>query len=322
MLAATNMLSLNFIALGASLAAVFWTAGKTLAACVAFSQKHAISPFVVGAIIIGFGTSSPELAVSILASLKEQGAISIGNVIGSNIANLSLVAGAAALVGGIYVNRQILKWYFPIVLVISLLPGLLMLDSELGQIDGIILLLTLAVILFLFLKQKRTTVEQESDIHQIARKIRRPEINLFIYLILLVVVSEIAVRTAVNISQILNIDPIIIGLTVIAVGTSLPELAAALTGVYYKQHDIAIGNILGSNVYNALGVLGAAVVIHPVPASNDILFRYFPIMGGITVLLWLLFALSRKMCITKISGVLLLGYFVSFLTFLYFSSTT
>ena len=315
------MLTVNFIILATTLVFIFWSADRLLTSAVAISDRHAISPIVVGTIIIGIGTSSPEIGVSVLAALSAQAEIAVGNAIGSNIANLWLVCGTAALISGICVDRQILYRLFPPAIAASLLPALLLLDLNLSRSDGIILLVTLPAILYLFARRHlpKTTAEEESGVHQAAEKLKSPWLSLAVYLVILLAACETAVWAAVEIAEMLNLSKLVIGLSVIAIGTSLPELAAALVSAYRRQHSIAIGNILGSNTFNSLGVLAIVALIHPVTVPKEALYRDSAVMLGATLLLWMLFMLSRKLCIGKGGGLLSLILFFSYLALLYVS---
>ena len=319
------MLVYNFIILCFALAIIFWSADRLIIASVALSDRWKIPPLIVGAVIIGFGTSSPELAVSVLAALDNESLISIGNVFGSNIANLSLVAGSAALFTGICIDQQTLTRRFPVLIAATLLPGLLIINLALSRIDAILMLVGLGGFLFLLVREStETTLQTEPNsedetMRQNARRLKFPIIWLLTSLIVLLISCNITVRMAVTIAEALHISKLVIGLTVIAIGTSLPELAAALIGAYHKQHSIAIGNILGSNIFNSLGVLGVAALIHPTSVPAELLYRDFSITLGLTLLIWLLFIVSRNHCIKKKEGLLLLSSFTIYLVWLYFS---
>ncbi len=320
------MLAVYSIAFVAALAVILYSADRLLIAAIALSHRYRVPPLIVGAVIIGCGTSSPELAVSISSALNHESLMAIGNAFGSNIANLGLVAGSAALFTGIHTDRNVLKYRFPLVIAASLLPGLLILNFTLSRMDAALMLFVLGGILYALIRPFPQSIASSSEIedesvHQAADRINQPELRLLISLAALLIGCEIAVRTAITIAETLDISKLIIGLTIIAIGTSLPELAAALVSVYRKQHSIAIGNIIGSNIFNSLGVLGFATLIHPTNVPAELLYRDFIVMFGITLLVWLFFALPQKHCMGRKEGVLLLAGFSAYLVWLYFSAT-
>lgn len=318
------MLTYSMI-LAAALAAVFWSADRLLISAVALSHRYSIPPLITGIIIIGLGTSSPELAVSILAALNQESLIAVGNAFGSNIANLGLVVGTAALLKGMQISRDTLVRSFPMVTAATLLAGGLCANFSLSRTDATVMLLALGAILFVLIHLSTLTTAQncETDgenMRQSATRIIHPGVWLAASLAVLLLGSEIAVRAAIMIAETMNIDKLIIGLTIIAIGTSLPELAAALVSVYRKQHSIAIGNILGSNIFNSLGVLGVTALIHPTSIPAEFIHRDFIAVIGITLLVWLLFALPRKHHLGSAAGLLLIAAFSAYLIWVYFSS--
>ncbi len=283
-----------------------------------------VSPLIIGLIIVGFGTSAPEILVSGTAALQGNPELGFGNAIGSNIANIALVLGAAALIMPLKVDSQTLRREFPALLAVSLATFFLVLDGHISRIDSGILLVGIVVILFLLAyiashkKSSDPLVEEfnEEIPHDIS--IRRGLVWLIVGLCLLIVSAEILVWGAVKIAQTFGISDLIIGLTVIAIGTSLPELAASIMSAIRDEHDLIIGNIIGSNMFNLLAVIGIAGMISPGEFPADALSRDMPIMLGLTiVLLFMAFGLRGAARISRYKGAVLLSGFVAYEYILY-----
>lgn len=287
-----------------------------------------IAPLIIGVVVLGFGTSMPEIIVSILASLDDSPGLAIGNVVGSNIANIGLVLGFAALIAPIVVKSSILKRELPLLLVISSAGILLIIDGDLDRTDGVLLLATLIGVMFWMIKANSTPAAKadpmESEIEQELEEV--PELTLkqsIIYLILglivLIVSAKMMVWGAVEIAHFFGVSEMIIGLTIVAVGTSLPELAAAVAAARKNEADLMIGNILGSNLFNLLAVMSMPALIAPGKVDDTVLLLDYPIMLLITLAM-LLVALPRKGAaeITRFEGAILLGSYIAYLAFLYY----
>lgn len=287
-----------------------------------------IAPLIIGVVVLGFGTSMPEIIVSILASLDDSPGLAIGNVVGSNIANIGLVLGFAALIAPIVVKSSILKRELPLLLVISSAGILLIIDGDLDRTDGVLLLATLIGVMFWMIKANSTPAAKadpmESEIEQELEEV--PELTLkqsIIYLILglivLIVSAKMMVWGAVEIAHLFGVSEMIIGLTIVAVGTSLPELAAAVAAARKNEADLMIGNILGSNLFNLLAVMSMPALIAPGKVDDTVLLLDYPIMLLLTLAM-LLVALPRKGAaeITRFEGAILLGSYIAYLAFLYY----
>lgn len=274
--------------------------------------KIGITPLVVGLTVVAFGTSAPELVVSLKAALMGNSSISLGNVIGSNIANIALIIGIASLIRPMDVHANVIRREIPIMIGVSLLLLLFLIDGELGFIDGLIFLFGLIIYLMfsvmMALKEKNLEVDLEFE-EGLKSKIGIPLsiILMIVGLGLLVLGANLFVQSAVAIAKIFNVSDAIIGLTIVAIGTSLPELITSIVASIKKESDIAIGNVVGSNVFNILGILGITALIIPISAVG-ISYVDFGIMLLTAIIL---FPLSRTgFSISRFEGmILLLGYF-------------
>jgi len=286
-----------------------------------------ISPLVIGVVILGFGTSLPEIIVSILASIDGNPGLAIGNVIGSNITNIGLVLGVTAILSPVVVKSSILKREFPILLGVSIIGILLLLDGTLGFYDGIILLSLLIIVMYFMIKMNKNINESDplasetkAEIKRLpAMSLKKSIILLVIGLVILMLSAKSMVWGAVSIAHAFGVSDMIIGLTIVAIGTSLPELAAAISAARKNEADLMIGNILGSNLFNLLAVMAMPALIAPSAITHNTLLIDYPVMLAATIAM-LLVALPRKgqAIITRFEGSLLLMSFIAYLVVLYF----
>ena len=265
-----------------------WSADRFIAGASNIARSLSVSPLIIGITVVGFGTSAPEILVSAMAALQNNPGIAIGNAIGSNITNIALVVGFTAVIIPIAVRPQIIKREMPMLFIIMAICLLFFLDLQLTRTEGIIfLVLQIAVLAWavhISRKEKDHSAEELAD-DQVKMPLGKAIFWLIIGLALLLGSSKILVWGAVNIAQLFGVPELVIGLTIVALGTSLPELAASITSVKKNHPDIAIGNILGSNIFNILSVLGTASVITSVELDNQVLYRDFLIMTVLTILL-------------------------------------
>ncbi len=292
-----------------------------------------VTPLVVGLTVVAFGTSAPELVVSVQAAIEKSGALAAGNVVGSNICNILLILGLSALISPLKVTRQLLVFDTPLMIVVSLVfAGLFVFGKELSMIDGIILFAGIIayVIVSIYLSKKagagdvavdpELVIEQKEEIEAEASsgKLKHQLINVgFIVLGLAVLVagSKLFVMGAVDLARILNVSERVIGLTIVAVGTSLPELATSVIAAIRKEQDIAIGNIVGSNIFNILCIMGVSSMIYPIPASSlDIVD--LAVMLASAAILWPV--MRSHMLITRLEGAGFLVAYAGYLAFLIF----
>lgn len=290
-----------------SLFVLAWSADKFVDGSCGVAKYFGISPFLIGMVIVGFGTSAPEMLVSATSALEGSPNIALGNAYGSNIANIALILGVAAIVNPIKVDSSLLKKELPFLLLTIPLTVVLILDGEISRIDAIILLAVFLVIMVISSIGKKEEIS-EDDENGGKVSILKSLFLLVLGLALLISSSKTLVWAAKEIAQWLGISELIIGLTVIALGTSLPELASSVSAARKNEHEVAFGNVVGSNLFNTLCVVGIAAAIKPVSSDPKILLRDIPIVSVLTILLFF-FAARRK--ISRFSGVLLVAvYFV------------
>jgi|TARA_A100001518_G_C1212142_1_gene54715 cation:H+ antiporter len=295
------------------------------------AAQFGISPLVIGLTVVAFGTSAPETAVSVQAALNGSGDIAIGNVVGSNIANVLLILGMTALVAPLVVSRQLIRLDVPIMIGASLVTFGLAWDGELSRIDGALLFTAVVVYtLFLIISSRR---EKAAEVdHEFAKEFGLDEpakphaglINAGLViagLVLLVVGSNFLVEGAVALARALGLSELVIGLTVIAIGTSLPELATSIMAAFRGERDIAVGNIVGSNIFNLLCVLGLASLVSPqaIGVSSNALAFDFPVMIAVAVACLPIFFAGY--CIKRWEGALFVAYYVAYTLYLVLTST-
>ena len=322
----TESLIVDGLAILAGFALLIWSADRFVYGAAATARNLNISPLVIGLTIVGFGTSAPEMVVASFASLDGSPAMAIGNAIGSNITNIALVLGAAALIIPLDVHSRILKKELPLLIVAMLLALTLLIDGELSRTDGIMLFGSLILIMWWITRQalnecNHDVMEDEFD-DEIPTGIPMGKAIfwLFVGLCLLVASSKLLVWGAVNIATSMGISDLIIGLTIIAIGTSLPELAATIAAALKNEHDIAIGNIVGSNLFNTLGVLAIPGLLAPAPLVEGILERDMPIVFTLTITLFIMaYGFRGPGRINRFEGGILLLAFCAYQTLLYFS---
>lgn len=277
------------------------------------AQSLGISPLVVGLTVVAIGTSAPELLVSLSAALSGSSDIAVGNIVGSNIANIGLILGISGLIFPIGVHVNLLRREIPIMIGVALLATVLFRDAVVGRIDGIILLVVFLifmvfVVVFARWDQLETynNSEQESDkeVAQIRRG--REFMRLLVGILVLMIGAQLTVNNATDIARSLGISELVIGITLVAVGTSLPELVTSITAALRQESDIAIGNVVGSNIFNILAILGVTAVIQPIDVAQQIINIDSIVMIGFSLLL-LPFVLDRKLSRQE-AIVFLLGY--------------
>lgn len=309
----------------AGLVLLVWSADKFVEGAAATAKHLGMPSLLIGMVIIGFGTSAPELAVSAMAAADGNPGLALGNGYGSNITNIALIVGLTAIIAPIAVHSQVIRKELPLLLVLTLIAGAQLLDGELSRLDGWVLLGVFAAVMgwsiFQGIKGKGDPLGGEADTEIIAHPMpmKSAIIWLVIGLILLVVSSRILVWGAVTIAQSLGISDLVIGLTIVAIGTSLPELASALAAVKKNEHDLILGNILGSGIFNTLAVVGLAAVIEPLSVAPEVLYRDWALMLALTVgLLVMGFGITgwRKL-VSRVDGVILLTVYVAYTGYLF-----
>ncbi|ENY73562.1 K+-dependent Na+/Ca+ exchanger-like protein [Aeromonas diversa CDC 2478-85] len=312
-------MTLPLLAIVAGLALLVWSADKFVDGAAATARYAGMPPLLIGMVIIGFGTSAPEMVVSALAASQGNPGLALGNAYGSNITNIALILGLTALISPIAVASQVVRKEIPILLGITLLSGALLIDGHLGQGDALILLAVFFVLMGWSIWQGMRgrgdplDAEVSEDIDSEGMSLKSALFWLVLGLVLLVGASRLLVWGAVEVAHSLGISDLIIGLTIVAVGTSLPELASSLMAIKKKEHDLALGNVLGSNLFNTLAVVGIAAGISPLAVDPAVLSRDWSVMMGLTLVL-LVMCVGRKGQgrINRVEGGLLLAAYVGY----------
>lgn len=262
-----------------------WSADRFVDGSSAVARALGVSPFVIGMVIIGFGTSAPELAVSAMSGSMGHSNLSLGNAYGSNIFNIAVVLGVAALIRPLVVRPTVVTFAVPLLLGVSVLSGALTcLGNGFSRIDGLIELGAFAVLLPLYCWHDRKEKGAEDAQDDSEKAVRHPWLVIALSLALLVGSSHLLVWGAVDVARELGVSELLIGLTIVAAGTSLPELASAIVSARKGQHEFVLGNIIGSNFFNALAVVGLSGTIAPFKdVSSLVLMRDLPVMLGLTL---------------------------------------
>ena len=285
---------MTYILFAIGLAALFFGGEFLVRGASAVARKFNLSPMVIGLTIVGFGTSAPEMLVSVQAALAGQPAIAIGNVLGSNIANILLILGLSALIAPLLIPVRKLWRDLAFMLAASATIWVMLLDGQVTRLDGILLLVGLAIFLVVaFVTGKSDNDESiEGDI---------PQWKAWAYtlggLVILVIGARLLVDSATELARAFGISEAVIGLTIVAVGTSLPELATSVIAAIRKQTEIAVGNIVGSNIFNIFGILGTTAVLAPIPSDPRFAALDMPWVAGtaigLTILAFVLGGLPR-----------------------------
>jgi len=307
----------------AGFALLVWGAERFVTGAAAIARNLGVPPMLIGLTIVGFGTSAPEILVSAMASFDGNPGLAIGNAIGSNIANIGLILGATAMISPLTVRSETLRREYPMLLAVSLLAVLLMLDDRLDLVDALVLLASLVVLLYaisvISLKNRTDPLVDEFEAEIPGSMTTGLAVWLFLLgLFLLLLSSKVLVWGAVELARVFGVSDLVIGLTIVALGTSLPELAASVVSALKREHDIAIGNILGSNMYNLLAVLPMAGLIAPGPFSPAVMARDMPVMIGLTLALFVVgFGFRGQGRINRFEGGLLLAAFAAYQVLLF-----
>ena len=314
----------------AGFAILVWSADKFVDGAAATAKHLGMPTLLIGIIIVGFGTSAPEMVVSAIAAMEGNTGLALGNAIGSNIVNIALILGITAVIAPITVNSKIVRKEIPILLLIVLFSGYLLFDNTLTFAEGILLLIGFFALvgwsIYAAIKGKGDALESdmEDELIEHAMSLKVGIIWLIIGLVLLIASSRLLVWGSVGVATEFGVSDLIIGLTIVALGTSLPELAASIIAARKGEHDIAIGNIVGSNMFNILAVIGIATVIAPMNnIPLEVLQRDWVVMLAVTIaLLVMSYGLRAKNgVITRVEGTILVLCYVAYNTYLGMSLT-
>lgn len=321
--------TLFILAIIAGFVVLIWGADRFVAGAANIATNFGVSPLIVGLTIVGFGTSAPEMLVSALAALDGAPALGVGNAVGSNITNIGLVLAVTLLISPLIVNSDTLRREFPVLMIVMLLALALLWDHNLSRFDGTVLMSGFIFVLgamawLAYHSSKNDPLKQEfeQEFAQPTMSSKKATGLFVIGLIALLVGSKTLVWGATGIAHQLGISDLVIGLTIVAIGTSLPELAASVTAALKNEHDIAVGNILGSNIFNLLAVLAMPGLIAPSDSDPMLLLRDLPFMIGFAVALYLFALLGPKGRIGRVAGSLMLIAYISYTSLLAYQSTT
>lgn len=293
---------------------LIWSADRLVAGASALARNFGISALLVGVLIVGFGTSAPELLVSAVAAFEGNPSLAVGNALGSNIANIALILGLTGLIYPMMVEPVAIRRELPLVTFASLLTGVLMLDGVFSRLDGAVLLTGLILFVGWMVLRVRASAGEGLATEELFSEIARPMSNrqaviwTGVGLVLLPLSAEILVDGAVGLAVLMGVSEAVIGLTLVALGTSLPELAAATVSALRKEDDLAIGNILGSNLFNLFGVLGIAALVSPMIIEPILIQRDLPVMLGVLAMLGVAAIAFRR--IGRVTAALLLVSYV------------
>ncbi len=314
-----------------------WSADRFVDGAVGVAQFLGMSTFLIGMVIVGFGTSAPEIVVSILSALNNSPQLALGNAYGSNIANIALILGATAVIAPLIVHKQAMFRDIPILVLVTVLTIFLVKDGNVSFADGLVLLLAFVAVMGFNIWQelkarhqrKKAKAAALADEHaEPAEKVSivKSLLWLFIGLGILILSSRMLVWGAIGMAQALGVSDLLIGLTIVAVGTSLPELASSIAAARRGENDLAVGNVIGSNLFNTLVVVGIAAVISPIRAMDPaVLSRDLPIMSALTLLLFFIciplkknnrYNKVNKYGFGRIGGALFLMLYIGYLVLL------
>jgi len=319
------LMAVGAIILG--LVLLVWSADRFVEGAAATAKHLGMPTLLIGMVIIGFGTSAPELAVSAMAAADGNPGLALGNGYGSNITNIALIVGLTAIIAPIAVHSQVIRKELPLLVILTLIAGAQLLDGELTRLDGWVLLAVFAAVMgwsiYQGFKGKEDPLGGEADAEIIAHPmpLRTAVIWLIVGLVLLIVSSRLLVWGAVTIAQSLGVSDLIIGLTIVAIGTSLPELASAIAAVKKNEHDLILGNILGSGIFNTLAVVGLAAVIEPLKVDPEVLYRDWTLMLALTLglLVMALGLTGWRKVISRVDGSVLVLVYASYTGYLFYT---
>lgn len=304
-----------------------WSADIFVEGAASIARFLGMSPLLIGMVVIGFGTSAPELTVSALSALQGNPGIALGNAYGSNITNIALILGAVALISPIVVHSQIVKKELPVLFAVTLFVLGQLYDGWLSRMDAVLELVVFAGVMTWMIRQGLNQKAEKTDVlgAEVAEELEEHEMSfaqaviwLTGGLLLLMISSRLLVWGAVSIAQDLGVSDLVIGLTIVAIGTSLPELASSIAAARKGEHDLALGNIIGSNLFNTLAVVGLAGVIHPMSIPLEIVNRDWPLMAVLTVSLFVLgYAGKREQGrINRVEGGILMAVYAGYTLYL------
>ncbi|MEL7536007.1 MAG: calcium/sodium antiporter [Pseudomonadota bacterium] len=301
------------------LALLVWGADRFVVGAASTARNLGISPILIGLTIVGFATSAPEILVSATASLKGSSMLAVGNAIGSNIANIALVLGFVAILHPVEVKSQTLMRELPVLLAVTLLAVSLFFDEYLSRIDGAVLIGTMGVVMY-WIVRLATSSERDDPIDMAfdadipsEMRMQTSLIWLAVGFITLLAGAELLVRGATEMALLFGVSELVIGVSLVAIGTSLPELAVSIISVLRGEYGLVVGNVIGSNIFNLVAVIGVAGLIHPTAVDPTVLTVHFFFMSSFTLVLFAMaYTYSGAGYVNRVEGVILLLAFVGY----------
>jgi cation:H+ antiporter len=313
----------------ASLAAILglivlvWSAGIFIEGSATVARHYGMSPLLIGMLIVGCGTSAPEMLVSGMAAAQNSPGIALGNIYGSNIANIALILGVTALLTPITVHSSVVRKELPALVIVTGLAAAQFWDGMYSRLDALLMLAVFVGLVIASIRQDRklsgdalgADMSRELEEHQLP--VKRAFAYVLVGLLLLIASSRLLVWSAVEIAAALGVSDLIIGLTIVAVGTSLPEFASSIIAARKGEHDIALGNIIGSNLFNTLAIGGVAGLIQPLQVPPELLTRDMVVVAGVTVLLFTMsFGFGQEARLGRLKGAILLAIYLAYTAWL------
>lgn len=307
------------LAIVLGLAVLVWSADKFVDGAAATAKHLGMPSILIGMVVVGFGTSAPEMTVSAFAAWEGNPALALGNAYGSNTLNIALILGLTAVLATIAVHSSIVRKEMPILLTVTLLAGWQLWDGEISRNDAIVLLLVFFGIIgwsiYSAMRQRQDSLGEEmsAELAEHPLPLKRALLWLAIGLLLLIVSSRILVWGSVSVAQAFGVSDLIIGLTIVALGTSLPELASSIMAARKGESDLALGNIVGSNLFNTLAVVGIAGMIAPISVGAEVITRDWPVMLAVTFGLFIMaYGFKKQGHLTHWEGSVLLASYVAY----------
>ena len=309
----------NLLLVIAGLVLLIWGADRFVHGAAATARNLGIAPLLVGLTVVAFATSAPEILVSIVAALQKEPGLAIGNAIGSNIVNIGLVLGLTAMIRPIKLESATLRREMPALLAVSLLTVSLFLDTFLSRVDGIVMLTGLVIVMVWLARLGLRSGERDplalDYAAEIPSDVSMPMaiVWLIVGLGTLLIGAELLVDGAIGIAKLLGVSEVVIGITIVAFGTSLPELAVSLASALKKEYGLAIGNIVGSNIFNLLALIGIAATIHPSALAPTVLSLHIFVMVAFTLVLFAMtYDYDGKSQLSRLEGLALFTAFIAY----------
>ncbi|HEX2253099.1 MAG TPA: calcium/sodium antiporter [Thermoanaerobaculia bacterium] len=317
----TASLALDLLLIAAGVALLYLGGDWLVSGATALARRFGVSPMIVGLTVVAFGTSSPELAASLVASLSGAPAVAVGNVLGSNVANLGLILGASALFYPLTVSSSFVLREVPLAIAVSALMLPLALDGRYGRFDALLLLGLLAGYLGVLIREARRgtvvldAVEAVEELAAVEAPVWRLLLRVAAGIALLTGGAHVLVTGAVGVARVAGIPEQVVGVSLVALGTSLPELASCVVAALRREADLVLGNLVGSNLFNVLAIVGTVALVRPLPVSAAAILPDYLVMMGFSVAMLPILGWRRR--VSKPEGILLLAAYVAYIGWLY-----